>query len=400
MKNDLIGFLIKLKNRMMEIILGVDRHEDLTYDQVHDVILSLGNPKNLIERSYFQYKCQKKRYCAILFKVSNFILNLCLFIPLCCFLVIKYKGHKEVVSEKTLLERAACLQDENIKDRIPNSILGKYDIIYGANNGLILSDLSRSFVFEIWRTYPFSILFVTKCALKIALYEGIIRNGNISAIIATSEDSYTSSVLTEYCRRKNILHINVMHGESYLSLSRTFFEFDECYVWDEHYVELFSQKLMAASGQFIVEQPSCLVYESKYPIKKDVTYYLQNHTKKQMEDIKKILDLMKVDYKVRPHPRYTKENYVNDIFALSHIEDFNKVSIEESIMSSEKLIAWDSTTLYQGYLNGKSIVIDDVSNPDRFEYLRYADYIMINKPGVLKLSDIIDITQQRKEQNE
>ncbi|NBI63093.1 hypothetical protein D3Z38_08485 [Clostridiales bacterium] len=387
MANNFLKVLLKIKNMMMEAVLGVDRNGERNKKESETIIQMLHEPKDLIDRSYCQYICQKKRYNAILYRCSFAIMNIVAFIPLIVFLIFihnKTDNFKKVEDEKWL----ACLQSKEIEDRIPQSILSKYHIIYSANDGLQLSKKEKALVLKIWARHPFSIFFVFKCALKIALYNGIINTNHIQGIVATSEDSYTSSVLTEYCRSRNIVHINVMHGEITFSLARTFFEFDRCYVWDNHYMNLCINKLRASRSQFVIEKPKCLLYEDKYKIKTKVKYYLQNQTEEQMQAIKGLLDSLKVDYKVRPHPRFTKINYVQEIYDNDHIEDWKNIGIERSIMESEILIAWDSTTLYQGYLNGKKVVIDDISNIERFNYLKAADYIMLNKPNVFKLSQL------------
>ena len=119
------------------------------------------------------------------------------------------------------------------------------------------------------------------------------------------------------------------------------------------------------------------------------TYYFQNQTREQMIEIKKALDHLGVSYRVRPHPIYTNMDNLNLVFGGETIEDFDDVPIEQSIMGSEMLIAKSSTVLFQGYINKKKVVIDDLSDPCSFSQARESGYIMANKCECDLLSEII-----------
>lgn len=386
MNNKFIKYLLKLKNKVMSKVLGSDRSEERSIEEIKTIINSLSEPETMIERSYNQYVCQKNRYENFLYKNMFMVLNILLFIPLIVILIFMRSKHSKI--ENIGNKKIACLQGESVKDRIPNSIKIHEEIIFNANNGLELSKKDKKFILKIWKKFPFSVLFVTKCALKIALYSGIINSNNIKAILTTSEDSYTSSVLTEYCRLNKIEHINVMHGEIIFGLARTFFEFDKCYVWDEYYIDLCENRLRAGKGQFILEKPDCLIYKGDYINKNIIKYYLQGHTKEQMKVVKNNLDSLNMEYKVRPHPRYGDFREIREVFDESRIEDFNTVSIEKSIMESEILIAWDSTTLYQGYVNGKKIILDDLSNIERYNHLEKSKHMLCSKSNIGRLSTL------------
>lgn len=61
------------------------------------------------------------------------------------------------------------------------------------------------------------------------------------AIVVHNEYSFTSSILTAYCETRNVLHINVMHGEKMYYIRDSYFRYDRCYVWDAYYRDLLSQ---------------------------------------------------------------------------------------------------------------------------------------------------------------
>ena len=88
--------------------------------------------------------------------------------------------------------------------------------------------------------------------------------------------------------------------------------------------------------------------------------------------------------KVRPHPRFSDLNLIKELFQGEIlIEDTSKTTIEESLECSYLTIAFASTVLSQAYYSGKIIVIDNISNPKRFNQLREMKYILIDKANML-----------------
>ncbi|WP_332843459.1 hypothetical protein, partial [Paraclostridium bifermentans] len=210
-----------------------------------------------------------------------------------------------------------------------------------------------------------------------------------NAILVNSEYTFTSSILTLYCRSNNIEHINIMHGEKLFNIRDSFCEFDRFYIWDEYYKHLLT-KLNMPEKQFIVSTPKI----KKYGINKkynhlNVKYYLQLETDQELEKISSKLKELKVlgyNVFVRPHPRYSDLKKIESIFNGIKIENLD-TSIEESIDSTNYVISKFSTVLYEAYLRNKNIVIDDISNEKLYEDLKNYEYIMISKEHTL-LSDI------------
>ncbi len=93
-------------------------------------------------------------------------------------------------------------------------------------------------------------------------------------------------------------------------------------------------------------------------------------------------------YRVRPHFRWSDIDLVKRYFSVSQIEDFNSITIQESISFTNCCISLYSSVLLQSHYLDKKIVIDDLSNPDYFVKLYKLDYIIFSKPHML-LSSII-----------
>lgn len=354
-----------------------------------DYLCSLEEPKDNIERSYNQYLCQR----AFINKFIKLLANL-ISVPIYYYLLIKYKNKTGKI-KKTYI-KAVFVPDGKDENIIPDTIKLKYKkIVNVEDDQYILLKKDIDFINKIKKRYSITYEFLLKNLIKIAKYRGILINyPNIECIIVCSEYSYTSSIMTEWCHMNNIEHINVMHGEKAFDIKDSFFVFDKCYIWDEYYKNLF-KKLRTTEAQFIIEVPPALNFKDKFDICKiyDYTYYLQGiETKKELEVIRSCMMLLTNDFtklSVRPHPRYSKLDLVQQIFSDNiNIEDNNTV-IEESILRTKNVISIYSTVLNQAHYNNVNVIIDDISNPLIFKKLKEIDYIFILTGKYSKLSDVI-----------
>jgi hypothetical protein len=244
-----------------------------------------------------------------------------------------------------------------------------------------------SFILKLIFSHPLYPYWFVKNTYKIALYRSIIDRFNPKAIICSSEYSFTSSVLTFYCENYSIQHINIMHGEKFFFIRDAFFYFHQCYVWDEHYVHLFS-RLKAYCNQYIVCIPENLkldIQNNNPDLIYKMTYYLDIEDAEALLAIKK--SLLKTKLKpsqvaIRYHPHYYElfsTSLINNIFEEFVIEDPKAVPLAKSLSRTEFVVSLYSTVLYQAYLSGKSIVIDDVSFPAKYKQLKEFDYIIFGK---------------------
>lgn len=338
-----------------------------------DFLNSFRKPKNNIERSYYQYCCQMKLNNKFIFLIMSI-----LSIPL--LLIYFYKKSDKLEKEK---KYDAIFMYKGVKDNIVSNEL-KSDFssfLHIRNFKENFSKSDKEFFLLLLKTYPFSWYFLLKCLIKIRFYSYIINNYAPKTIIVSSEYSFTSSFLTTYCNKKGINHINVMHGEKLFDITDSFFCFNRCYVWDKHYIKLFLE-LRAEETQFIIYKPDCLKIE-KIGVKKetDYTYYLGGETKKNMLNIAKNLSTLKnKGYKisVRPHPLYSNITDVKKIFKNFEVEN-DKIDIETSILRTNNAISLYSTVLYQAFLNGTSIIIDDLSNKENYEKLKELEFICFSQ---------------------
>lgn len=358
--------------------------------QIQEAYLNKFNePSNLIERSFYQYKCQmRSRH-----KGALLMLDFVSFFGVICYTVlnIRWKARKKNVLESKIALFPFKGSYENI---IPKELKEEYEILeidFDKKRYLAFSDLV--FLKNIWLKYPTNFYFLFKIIYKVSLYRFMIDNYSLKAIIVASEYSFTSSVLTLYCRSNSVNHINVMHGEKMLNIRDSFFQFDRCYVWDEHYVKMFIE-LRADPNQFIISSSNPFYFNLEGKIECDyyATYYLGAEDEIQMNKINQMfIDLNLENRKIciRLHPRYTNVDIAHRIFSKYNIEQPRIVPIKDSLEKTENIISCFSTVLYLGYVNGKNIFIDDVTTDQKqINIYKELKYIMLSKPH-RKMSELV-----------
>lgn len=354
-----------------------------------DFLNDLPIPKNKMHRSYYQYKCQ----CFQKPGLVNFRNNLIAFflvIPVILFLLFKPGRGKTKTKEKQLHQ--AVFIFAGVENIVPLQVKQKYpdftEVDFGKSWFLKTVDLK--YIFKL-KGYILSPYFLLKSIYKMAMYRAVIDEHKPGAIICSSEYSFTSSLLTWYCEQNHVRHINVMHGEKLLNIRDSFFQFHECYVWDKHYVDLFNI-LRAGENQFIIDTPpSLFIKNTNSEPEYELTYYLAGETLSELERIQDVLHKIKIpDNKIciRPHPRYSDLNKIAKVFKPFAIENIREVKIEQSINNTKKIASLYSTVLYQGFISGKQIVVDNLTQVSKFEKLKDLKFIVLSKPH-LKISDLI-----------
>ena len=371
--------------RDLNPVTALDVDEQLKYIDHFKV------PKDDIERSYFQYRCVMKLYG----KASWIFLSLAS-APIAWYYLLSIKRVKKDVRERANL--ATFLRDGKPENILPKAVRNRFDrVITELNTSNALTKEDKAYIRRIIKRYPFAWHFILKVVLKIALYRYLINQYNPSAIIVCNEYSFTSSVLTDYCHNNKVRHIDVMHGEKLLYMRDSFFHFDECHVWNEGYKTLF-KRLRAEETQYQISIPDSLLFKNNTHIEKvlDYTYYLAAEDDETLERIADSLKKLREkgnSIAIRPHPRYSKMESIEKIFSGFEVENYKKISIEESVLRSRNAISLYSTVLNQAFHNGVNVVIDDVSNYKYFKKLEKLQYVMLSEKHTL-LSELISGDEQ------
>ena len=375
------GILTKLNNSNL---FREDSPLDIPLDKQLIILNGFSEPKNDLDRSYYQYCCQ----VALMGRIKYILLNLAA-LPLLYYFYIKKNDTIKDYKEANDGEEIDCFFPDGKPIKILPSELKNNNIKIINNKKEYLDSFGKAFFRKIVSKHPYSWLFLLKCLIKIRIYGFVINSCKIKRIIVCNEYSFTSSILTLYCEQRGIEHINVMHGEKLFYIRDTFFRYTKCFVWNKWYINLFL-KLRAYENQFIVSIPESLKF-TYVNVKKncDFKYYLGGEDKKTLVTIyKNLLLLSKLgSVKVRPHPRYTDVAWIKANFSQISIEDTN-VSIENSILETEYVISLYSTVLTQAYYNKINIIIDDISNNSQFQRLKERGFCVFGYKFEL-LSDYI-----------
>lgn len=345
------------------------------------------NPQNDIQRSFFQYKCQMVFISYIKRLIFNFIAILIL--PL--FLILAFILR---INSNFKYKVNAIVERSSHKGIIPNSLNLKFNINYSEwDSGFSFGFSDIPFIIKFFPYFFKSPYFVFKILYKSSCYSKLIKQFKPDVIIVYNEYSFTSSALTYYCEKKNVQHINVMHGEKLFYIRDSFFRFTICYVWDEYYIQLFT-KLRAPKEQFIAEKPPFMSINPKLyqdpDNYADYKYYLARYNE---EELKKILESLSFiikrggSLKFRPHPRYSNIDLLKKYVTEDYIEDPFEVDIQTSISNLKYGIGVYTTVLNQCYNAGKGVILDNLNFQNNFSLLKDLGYILMNK-NLLLLSNL------------
>lgn len=360
---------------------------DIPISKQKDYLCKLGIANNDFERSFKQYKGQmlymsKKKQ--VFLGILAFFMNLAL-VPyyILMGLFLKRVKHVEIVSRIKAAEKI-----------IPSSLSSKYQIdltLWNTRGAVHPRDIG--FLFILFFKYGFHQYFCMKVLFKIAKYSALIFKFTPYAILVCDEFSFTSSIMTQFCERHGVKHLNALHGEKLFDLRDSFFRFHKCYIWDEHYRKLFLS-LKADPSQFEIELPPSMRFNltEHYDANRyaDYKYYLGEYSE---EEIKGVVSTMSFALKhgnslvFRPHPHYSDINLLRKYTDDNHIELPNDVDIITSISSCKYVVGVDSTVLVQAYFNRREVIIDDVTYKQRAKLLGDLDYILANKINK-RLSDL------------
>ena len=123
------------------------------------------------------------------------------------------------------------------------------------------------------------------------------------------------------------------------------------------------------------------------------TYYFSGESERSIENIASLFQVLErrgYVCKVRPHPRYSHTQLIHQLFDSSRIEDPTKVSIRDSLSSTQIVVGLTTTVLFEAKTEGKLVVIDDLSDSDRYCDLKARRFRLLADNPVL-LSEISEV---------
>jgi hypothetical protein len=382
------------------------KYPDRGRDKLDNYLQRFKEPKDDFQRAFYKYRCQKfDSSKAKSFLYNNFFLyNIASFfvlIPLSLFWYCHSKQKNG--NDKNAVRNCAIFASPEIDTSIiPKELTVEFNQIYSISfydqkiTSLMLDTSDMLFIMALVIRYPFNFYFLLKSIMKIAIYRSYIRKYNPMAIIGFFDFDFSSSILTLFCQNNNIEHINIMHGDYFFRLMYAFSRFDRWYVWDEHYIRLFLT-LRAGNNKFIISRPPSLFIDVNSLREEsrlcDYKYYLGDFDEVELiQIVKNMRKLMDDGYKVkiRAHPRYFghSSSLLTNYLENDYIEESLEIGTEESLANTKNAIGVNSTVLYQAYLNGINVILDDLVFKEKLSTLATRDYIIFGKPYFL-LSDML-----------
>ena len=363
----------------LDILTSGDKNYfDVSAKEQKSFLDGLGPAKDDFDRSFKQYKSQ------IFFqsKTKSFLINIAS-IPAVIGLVICYMAMGLFLRKGSKVDAISRIKESEHCE--PDSVINKYEIDrthWREKGGIRPSD----YLFTMYLCFRFIFhpYFVVKNLYKIAKYSGLVYTYNPTAFIVCDEFSFTSSIMTSFCDKHGVKHINVMHGEKLFYIRDSYFRFHECYVWDEHYKQLFIE-MCAEPNQFYIELPLSMKFDKRdYQDSEqfaDYKYYLANYSEEEIASIVKEMEFARKNekrVKFRPHPHYSDLDLLRKYVPEEEIE-FPNVDILVSLSNCGYVVGLYSTVLVQAYFNNIKVILDDVTYKEKCNKLSEIKYILADK---------------------
>lgn len=339
-------------------------------------IESLGVPGDDIDRGYKQYLCQNQlvrpKWKIVFFNVVGAVS-----LP---FIII-YFLTKRLFAHQA--EHIDCLiEKKGMPEVVPKEVREKYHPSENYVQGTSLGANDLDIVWKMMGVAPLHPYFVFKALMNVARYSHLIYKYSPDVMIQFGEFSFSSSVLTEYCHRHGVKHIDVMHGEKLYYIRDAFFHYDECYVWSDYYKNLLT-KLKAEPTQFRISVPPSLMIDSEKfrndAVYADYKYYLAGYKEDIIKNIVQSMAFAKREgktVKYRPHPRYSDMELLRKYVTPDEIEMPGDVGIQESVANLGCAVGSYTTVMVQALFSGKNVMMDDIAEKEQYEKLRSLDYIL------------------------
>lgn len=398
------GIISKLYDKII-FSKYLNNYEDVPpYKEWSAFLDGLPTPKDCIDRSYCKYLCKKYYFSKRKIRIFNVIsfLVLCLSRLIWMRSTIRVSDHPR--KGVLLLER---LSDLDYKDIIPEDLYRQYpDLIVKEFSkqkfGVLCKDAKILFR-ECQKRYPRDYFFQFLIYKDLAKHSTLIKKYNPSAVaIYASERNVSSAIITGLYEKQNRVFISFMHGDYDFDLVLSFIDFSQYYTWDKEYTQLFIEKMKSRPEQFIEYTPTKL--SPKWNLKETkpsyfCTYYFSSESDQAVREIKRIYDEFKTNNlkcKVRPHPRNnTRLELIKECFSEYYIENPADVTLEQSLRETEYVIGLLSTVLHEALIEGRTVVVDDISSPKAYNELIDSGYYMFKKRHML-LSELLDMVKKQK----
>lgn len=370
--------------------------EEAAVDKWKVFIAGLSQPKDALEQSYYRYLCGTYGVSPI----RLFLLNLVSCFALMLAQVRTLKANKQLPDLNTNKNERILLlvnrKEIDCTNIFPENLKEEYTKFITAQRGQAkLGDISWNFkqaVKLIQKRYPHDYFFRLKMLRELSYHSRYLTEFNPHAtVIYADEGNFADPLLTKLYEDQGRKLLSFMHGEYLLQIKHAFMSYSTYYIWDAHYRELFSCDLKCTCGNYIEYTP--IKMRKKWALETiiptfDFTYYFSGESK---ESVAKIIDLLAAlqncgyRCKARPHPRYSHSTKIRKRCKEYNIfyEDVSHISLEQSLGNTRYALGTSSTVLTEAYVEGRKVVIDDMSHQNHLEQLQKMDAPALKRPHEL-----------------
>ena len=390
-------------DRLHEKFASTSIHKEESTDDIRKwrkYINHFDPPADNIELSYIRYLC--RMYCFSFPK--KLVMNLfgLAALPIELYFILTARDSNHVPRKNyAVIERARDIPDYS--DVVPEMIFDEYRNIETINNynnkfGK-LNKRAKKKLLHCMKTHPLSFFYIYFVYMELVTHSYIIDNYNPeTTFVYINERNIASPIITELYEDEGRRFCSFMHGEYPLQLMTAFMKFSEYYVWDNTYIDMFQNDLHCDIETYHVYVPKKLQKKwelEKYIPEYDFTYYFSGESSESVRKVAELFIKLNSQGKkcsVRPHPRdMLHRKLLEDTFKNTDIpiEDATSLSLHDSLARTKYVIGLQSTVLSEAYVEGKQIVLDDISDTEHYELLKAQKFIMFSKKHKL-FSEIIN----------
>lgn len=356
---------------------------------------SLPVPKDSIDAAFNKYQC-RMHYFPWHKRLFINILGLGALPVELYYLARSSQSIKSMNKGTAVLEKSRDVP--GFEDIFPAELYDEFDVRVVENFNKkfgVLCREARALLFKCMAKHPFHFFFLYFVYMELAAHSHFLLKYNPEAtVVYVNERNVASPVITELYEKDGRELISFMHGEYLLQLVQGFMRFSRYYIWDKSYIEMF-RWLRCDMGRYMVYTPGKL--QKKWNLEDHgtpffCTYYLSDQSKESILRLGGILERLEAQgkhCKVRPHPRdiqYMKE--ILDSFKNITLEDAGKIPLKKSLEMTQYVVGLNTTVLSEAYAEGKQIVIDDISDKERFADAKRRGAMVFTKKYLL-LSELV-----------
>lgn len=378
--------------------------EDIPDVQAWDTYLaSLGKAEDYIDASYKKYLCRIYYYS----RFARFFMNFTSFFVLFAYLPFLVKSKKTLsspVEGKALFEINA---DVGYKDIFPSQLNTEYPLIVSeTRNNLYIGELCAP-AKELYRAckkaHPFRFEYHLWLVKELARHSKYLLEENPTAtIVYVNERNVAAPLLKKLYEDSGRKLISFMHGEYLFQLALAYAAFSVYYFWDSFYLHNFAKRERWTCDQYVVYLPDRLKCKQNLVSLSApeifLTYYCSNESTQTITALKDVIDRIEkkgLRCKVRPHPRDSHTELLKNTFSSEQIELPESCSINDSLMGTMYPTGLMTTVFSEALAAGKKIIIDDITEPEKYENLLKRDAIVFTGNYMLLSTLLDDIENHR-----